>query len=338
LSIREGFAGAVGHTPLIRLPHLSQATGCNILGKAEFLNPGGSVKDRAALAIVLDAEARGELRPGMTIVEGTAGNTGIGLAHVSLARGYRCLIVMPNNVAPEKGEVLTALGAELLLVPPAPFADAANYYHVARRKAEELGAFWANQFENTANLRAHYMHTGPEILQDAPDVHGFVCASGTGGTIGGVTKYLKEHRPNAKTFLVDCEGSSLVGHVQRGTLEVTGSSVLEGIGIRRITQNFAAAVLDGAFLGTDREAVAMAQFLLRREGLYLGGSAALNAVGAVKLARLLGPGHTIVTILCDGGGRYQSRFFREAWLREKNLWPDDTTRGAIADGRLDFVT
>jgi cysteine synthase len=319
--IRDGFPGTVGNTPLIRIRSLSRSTGCEILGKAEFLNPGGSVKDRAALAIVASAEKSGALQPGGTIVEGTAGNTGIGLAHVARARGYACLIVMPNNLAQEKTDLLRALGAELVLVPPAPFASAENYYHVARRFAEERKAFWANQFENPANYLAHYQHTGPEILRQADKLDGFVCAAGTGGTIGGITSALKEARPGVQTYLVDCEGSSLYPYVTANTLDVEGSSIMEGIGIRRITHNFAQAKLDGAFLATDKEAVAMAQHLLREDGLFLGGSAALNCVGAVKLAAKLGAGKTIVTILCDGGGRYQSKLYNEAWLREKALWP-----------------
>jgi cysteine synthase len=319
MRVREGFSGTVGHTPLIRLESLSEATGCTILGKAEMLNPGGSVKDRAALGMVLDAEARGALSKGGLIVEGTAGNTGIGLCHVANARGYRCLIVMPDNVAPEKAEVLRALGAELSLVPPAPFAKPENYYHVARRLGEERGGFWADQFENPANFTAHYTHTGVEILEDAGPVDGFVTSAGTGGTIGGISKRLKEENAKTQCYLVDCEGSSLVGYVNEGTLAVEGSSVLEGIGIRRITKNFAEAKLDGAFLGTDREAVAMSHYLLHHDGLFLGGSGALNCVGAVKLARKLGRGATVVTVLCDGGGRYQSRLFNPAWLTEKGF-------------------
>jgi cysteine synthase len=319
--IRDGFLGAVGNTPLIRIPSLSRKTGCEILGKAEWLNPGGSVKDRAALAIVLEAERSGALKPGGVIVEGTAGNTGIGFAHVARARGYSCVIVMPNNLASEKVDLLRALGVELVLVPPAPFANPQNYYHVGRSVAEERGAFWGNQFENPENYLTHYRHTGPEILAQAGAVDGFVCAAGTGGTLGGVTKALKEVNPATQTYLVDCEGSSLFPYVTANTLEVEGSSIMEGIGIRRITHNFAQAKLDGAFLATDREAVAMAQALLREDGLFLGGSAALNCVGAQKLAEKLGPGKTIVTILCDGGGRYQSKLYNEDWLREKGLWP-----------------
>ncbi|MFO0667608.1 MAG: cysteine synthase A [Polyangiaceae bacterium] len=323
MNVREGFAGTVGSTPLIRMASLSEATGSTILGKAEFLNPGGSVKDRAALAIVLDAEKRGVLRPKGTIVEGTAGNTGIGLAHVAKARGYRCLIVMPKTMAQEKIDLLRSLGAEVELTEAVPFADPGNYYHVAKRRAEEVGGFWADQFENEVNARAHYETTGPELLEDTGGgLTGFVCASGTGGTIGGVSKYLKSKNANIRTYLIDCDGSSLFAHVEKGTLDWEGSSVLEGIGIRRVTKNFAEASLDGAFRGSDREAIAMARYLMDHEGLYLGGSAALNCVGAVKLARLLGKGQTIATVLCDGGARYASRLWNEVWLKEKNLLPE----------------
>lgn len=328
--IREGFAGTVGNTPLLRIESLSRLTGCTILGKAEWLNPGGSVKDRAASAMVSAAEASGELKPGGTIVEGTAGNTGIGFAHMARARGYHCVIVMPNNLAPEKTDLLRALGAELVLVAPAPFANDQNYYHVAKRLASERNAFWGNQFENAANFRAHEFGTGAEILRQAGEVDGFVCASGTGGTIGGITRALKAARSQTVTYLVDCEGSSLFPYITQGTLDVSGSSILEGIGIRRITANFAQAKIDGAFLATDRETVAMAHFLLAHDGLFLGGSAALNCVGAVKLARKLGAGKTIVTILCDGGARYQSKLYNQPGLREQGLWTD-------IDHTLDFI-
>jgi cysteine synthase len=323
MSIRDGFIGAVGGTPLILINSLSKATGCNILGKAEHLQPGGSVKDRAARHIVQAAERAGKLGGGgpRELVEGTAGNTGIGLALVARARGYTCHIVMPDNQSSEKIDLLRWLGAVLHLVPAKPFADQGNYYHVARRLAEERGAFWADQFENPANAQAHYETTGPEILAETGGVDGFVCSSGTGGTIGGTTKYLKEHSPSTQCYLVDCEGSSLYNHVTHGNLDATGSSILEGIGIRRITHNFAQARLDGAFAGTDRESVEMVHWLLANDGLFVGGSAGLNCVGAVKLARKLGPGHTIVTILCDGAGRYASRMFNDAWLAEKNLTP-----------------
>ena len=326
MPVRDGFDGAVGATPLIRIGSLSDATGCTILGKAEHLNPGGSVKDRAARQIVVEAEAAGRLGGSgpHELVEGTAGNTGIGLALMARTRGYACHIVMPDNQSQEKIDLLRWLGAVLHLVPAKPFADPGNYYHVARRLAEERGAFWADQFENPANARAHYLTTGPEIVADAGQVDGFVACSGTGGTIAGVSQYLHEVQPAAQSWLVDCEGSSLYNHVTKGTLEAEGSSILEGIGIRRITKNFAGAKLAGAFAGLDREAVEMVHWLLARDGLFVGGSAALGCVGAVKLARRLPPGSTIVTILCDGAQRYASRLFSDAWLAEKQLTPTAT--------------
>jgi cysteine synthase A len=320
MHIQDGFPGAIGNTPLIRIASLSDATGCTILGKAELMNPGGSVKDRAARFLIEAAERTGELKPGGTVVEGTAGNTGIGLAFMCRARGYRCVIVMPNNQSDEKVSLLRTLGADVELVPPAPFANDGNYYHVARRRAEALGAFWANQFENTANADAHYTGTGPELWrQTEGKLDGFVCASGTGGTIGGITQYLKEQSAAVTCALVDCEGSSLFAHVNDGTLDATGSSILEGIGIRRITANFARAKLDFALRGTDAEAIAMVHHLLRHDGLFVGGSAGLNCVGAVKLARKLGPGHVIATILCDSAARGASRLFNDAWLAEKGF-------------------
>ncbi|HVV88032.1 MAG TPA: cysteine synthase A [Kofleriaceae bacterium] len=331
MPIRDGLLGTVGNTPLIRIASLSEATGCTILGKAEHLNPGGSVKDRAARQIALDAEAAGRLGGKATheIVEGTAGNTGIGLALVARARGYACHIVMPDNQSPEKIELLRTLGAVLHLVPPKPFADPANYYHVARRLAEERGSFWADQFENPSNARAHELTTGPELVADAGPVDGFVTSAGTGGTVAGISRHLAAVQPKAQSFVIDCEGSSLYSHVTRGTLDADGSSILEGIGIRRITANFGSAKLAGAFLGKDREAVEMCHWLLAHDGLFLGGSAGLGCVGAVKLARQLGPGHTVVTILCDGGSRYASRLYDAGWLAAKGLTPAATS--------LDFV-
>ncbi|MBI2377730.1 MAG: cysteine synthase A [Deltaproteobacteria bacterium] len=322
MQIANGFSGAVGNTPLIRIESLSAATGCEILGKAEHLNPGGSVKDRAARFMIEAAERAGTLGPGGVVVEGTAGNTGIGLALMCRARGYRCVIVMPSNQSEEKISLLRVLGAEVELVPPAPFADSNNYYHRARARADELGGFWANQFENPANADAHFSTTGPEIWeQTSGGVDGFVCSSGTGGTIGGVTSYLKSRSSTVVTWVVDCGGSSLHSHVTKGTLDAEGSSFLEGIGIRRITKNFAMACLDGATRGSDAEATEMAHWLLRRDGLFVGGSAALNCVGAVRMARALGRGKTIVTILCDGGQRYQSRLFDAEWLDAQKVTP-----------------
>ncbi|AFY70052.1 Cysteine synthase [Thalassoporum mexicanum PCC 7367] len=322
--IRLGFAGTVGNTPLIKIESLSAATGCNILGKAEFLNPGGSVKDRAALFMVMQAEQDGLLKPGGAIVEGTAGNTGIGLTLVANARGYRSIIVMPNNQSQEKIDLLRTFGAEVELVEPVPFANQNNYYHVARARAEQLdNAFWANQFENLANADAHYQTTGPEIWQQTGgDLDGVVMASGTGGTIGGVSSYLKEQKSEIAAYLIDPPGAAMYGYVNTGEVTKTeGSSITEGIGIGRVTANFARAKLDGAFRGTDQEVIEMSHFLLKHDGLFLGSSAALNAVGAMRLARKLGSGHTIATILCDGGGRYRSRMYNLDWLKEKDLVP-----------------
>jgi cysteine synthase A len=322
--IRQGFAGTVGNTPLIKIESLSMATGCNILGKAEFLNPGGSVKDRAALFMVKQAEQDGLLKPGGAIVEGTAGNTGIGLTLVANARGYRCIIVMPSNQSREKIDLLRTFGAEVELVDPVPFANPKNYYHVARDRAAQLDhAFWANQFENVANAEAHYQTTGPEIWQQTGgDLDGIVMASGTGGTIGGVTAYLKEQNPQIATYLIDPPGAAMYGYVKTGEVtKAEGSSITEGIGIGRVTANFARAKLDGAFRGSDQEVIEMAHYLLKHDGLFLGSSAALNVVGAMRLAQQLGSGHTIATILCDGGGRYQSRMYNMNWLEEKDLVP-----------------
>ncbi len=319
----HGFCETIGNTPLIEMPTLSEATGCKILGKAEFLNPGGSVKDRAALFMVLEAEKRGILKPGGTIVEGTAGNTGIGLTLVANARGYRAVIVMPSNQSPEKIDLLRTLGAEVELTPPVPFANPQNYYHVAKQRAEELSnSFWANQFENTANADAHYSTTAPEIWrQTGGEIDGIVMSAGTGGTIGGVTQYLKEKNPQIATYLIDPTGSGLYSFVTTGQFKAEGSSITEGIGINRETANFHRSRLDGAFRGTDQEVIEMAQYLLKREGLFVGSSAALNVVGAMRLAQKLGKNKTIVTILCDGGSRYQSRMFNDRWLAERGLTP-----------------
>jgi len=321
--IRIGFKNSVGNTPLIEIESLSIATGCTILGKAEFLNPGGSVKDRAALYMVLEAEKTGALQTGGTIVEGTAGNTGIGLALVANARGYRSVIVMPNNQSQEKIDLLRTLGAEVELTNPAPFSSPDNYYHAARRRAEEIkNAFWANQFENLSNSEAHYHTTAPEIWsQTGGELDGIVMSSGTGGTIGGVTAYLKEKNSQIATYLIDPTGSGLYSYITTGEFKAEGNSITEGIGINRATANFNRARLDGAFQGTDQQVIEMSQYLLKHDGLFIGSSAALNVVGAIKLARKLGKGHTIATILCDGGGRYQSRMYNPEWLAEKGLTP-----------------
>jgi len=322
-NIRLGFAGAIGNTPLIEIQSLSELTGCRILGKAEFLNPGGSVKDRAALFMVEQAQKDGKLKVGGTIVEGTAGNTGIGLALVANAKGYRCVIVMPSNQSPEKIDLLNTLGAEVELVEPVAFANPNHFYHTAQRRSQSIeNAFWADQFENIANSDAHYQTTAPEIWQQTGGaVDGIVMSSGTGGTIGGVTAYLKEKNPNIASYLIDPQGSGLFSYVTEGVFKAEGTSITEGIGINRGTANFYRAQLDGAFQGSDLEAIEMAHYLLKCDGLFLGSSAALNVVGAVKLARKLGKGKVIVTILCDGGGRYQSRMYNLHWLAEKKLTP-----------------
>jgi cysteine synthase A len=318
-----GFAGAIGNTPLIEIPSLSKITGCQILGKAEFLNPGGSVKDRAALFMVEQAEKDGKLKLGGTIVEGTAGNTGIGLALVANAKGYRCVIVMPSNQSPEKIDLLNTLGAEVELVAPVAFSNPEHFYHTAQRRSQSIeNAFWADQFENIANSESHYQTTAPEIWQQTGGaIDGIVMSSGTGGTIGGVTAYLKEKNPDIASYLIDPQGSGLYNFITEGIFKAAGTSITEGIGINRGTANFYRAKLDGAFQGSDLDAIEMAHYLLKHDGLFLGSSAALNVVGAVKLAKKLGKGKIIVTILCDGGGRYQSRMFNNQWLAEKQLVP-----------------
>jgi cysteine synthase A len=326
MQIRDGFVGAIGNTPLIKLRRASELTGCTILGKAEFLNPGGSVKDRAAWAIIKDAEERGALRPGGVIVEGTAGNTGIGLALVGNARGYRTVIVMPETQSQEKKDMLRLCGAELILVPAVPYKDPGNYVHVSRRKAEELartepsGAIWANQFDNLANRRGHYETTGPEIwAQTAGKVDGFICSAGTGGTLSGVAIALKERNPQIKTGLADPLGSTIYQWFKSGEIKVEGSSITEGIGQGRITKNIEGAPIDFPCQIPDGEAVPLIFDLLKDEGLCVGGSSGINIAGAIRLAKELGPGHTIVTILCDYGTRYQSKLFNPEFLRSKNL-------------------
>jgi cysteine synthase A len=326
MDIREGFPGTIGDTPLIRLPRLSAATGCEILGKAEFANPGGSVKDRAALFIVRDAERRGLLRPGGVIVEGTAGNTGIGLTLVGNALGYRTVIVMPDTQSREKQDALRLYGADLRLVPAVPYAEPGNYVRVSGRLAEELartepcGAVWANQFDNTANRRAHYETTGPEIWRQTDGrVDAFVSAVGTGGTIAGVGMALKERNPAVRIALADCMGSAIFNHFAHGELRAEGESITEGIGQGRITANLERAAVDDWFQIRDEEALPVIFDLLEHEGLCVGGSSGVNVAGAVRLARKLGPGHTIVTMLCDSGERYRSKIFNPEFLRQKGL-------------------
>lgn len=321
MDVRHGFVDCVGRTPLIRLAKLSAETGCEILGKAEFMNPGGSVKDRAALYIIRDAEQRGALKPGGTVVEGTAGNTGIGLAHICAARGYRCVIVIPDTQSPDKMAILRTLGADVRPVPAAPYRDPNNYQKIAGRLADELdNAVWANQFDNVVNRQAHYETTGPEIWRDtAGTVDAFVCATGTGGTLAGVSRYLKEQNPEVRIVLADPHGSGLYGYVKTGDLGAEGSSITEGIGSTRVTANLAGAPIDDAVRIDDSQCVTMVYRLLSEEGLYVGGSSGINVAAAVWLARRMGPGHTIVTLLCDRGDIYRARLFNREWLREKGL-------------------
>jgi len=321
MSIRSGFSGTVGDTPLIRLQSLSGETGCNILGKAEFLNPGGSVKDRAALYIIRDAERRGALRPGGTVVEGTAGNTGIGLAHICAERSYRCVIVIPDNQSPEKMDLLRTLGAEVRAVPAKPYVDPDNYQKIAARLAAELpNAIWANQFDNVVNRQAHYETTGPELWRDTDGrLDAFVCATGTGGTLAGAARYLKERSARMRIVLADPQGSALYNWVKTGELKAEGSSITEGIGTTRITANLEGTPIDDAVSIDDQTCVTMVYRLLREEGLFLGGSSGINVAAAVQVARDLGPGHTVVTVLADRGGLYSQRLFNLDWLNSKGL-------------------
>jgi cysteine synthase len=320
---RDGVVDAIGNTPLIALPKLSAAIGRTILGKAEFLNPGGSVKDRAARGIITDFEAQGKLGPGGIVVEGTAGNTGIGLALVGNARGYRTIIVMPDDQAPEKYALLRTFGAELHVVEAVAFTNEANYYHVARRIAESTpGAVWANQFENTANRDAHERTTGPEIIaQSEGRLDAFVTSAGTGGTIAGVGRALKAYDPRIRVVLADPYGSALFSYVKTGELATEGDSNAEGIGIKRIVANFKDAPVDDALRVDDAAMVTMAHWLLREEGLFVGGSAALNVVAAARYASELPAGSRVATILSDGGDRYRSRLYDPAWLAENDVVP-----------------
>ncbi|MBM4381800.1 MAG: cysteine synthase A [Deltaproteobacteria bacterium] len=326
MEIKDGLTGSIGNTPLIRLRKASELTGCTILGKAEFLNPGGSVKDRAALSIILDAEQRGALRPGGLIVEGTAGNTGIGLALVGNARGYRTLIVIPETQSQEKKDALRLAGAKLKEVPAVPFKDPNNYVKVAERLAQELeatepnGVLYANQWDNLANKDAHHRGTGPEIWrQTEGSVDGFVCAIGTGGTLAGTAAFLKERRREIVTACADPLGAAMYHWFKHGELKSEGSSISEGIGQGRITGNLAGLTLDEAYQVPDAEALPVVFDLLSEEGLCLGGSSGINVAGAIRLARDLGRGKTVVTILCDSGQRYQSKLWNPEFLRGKGL-------------------
>jgi cysteine synthase len=326
MSVHHGIVDAIGNTPMIRLHRASELTGCAILGKAEFMNPGQSVKDRAALFIIQDAEKRGLLRPGGVIVEGTAGNTGIGLALVGNALGYRTVIVIPETQTQEKKDMLRLCGAELIEVPAVPYVNSNNYVKVSGRIAESLaksepnGAIWANQFDNVANRDGHVVTTGPEIwAQTNGRVDGFVCAVGTGGTLAGVGIALKERNPEIAIGLADPMGAALYNYYTRGELKAEGSSITEGIGQGRITKNLEGFEPDVAFQIPDEEAIPIVFELLEQEGLCLGGSSGINVAGAIRLAQHLGPGHTIVTVLCDYGTRYQSKLFNPDFLRSKNL-------------------
>jgi cysteine synthase A len=316
----DGLVSAIGNTPLIRLRAASAATGCEILGKAEFMNPGGSVKDRAGLAMIRASEADGTLQPGGTVVEGTAGNTGIGLTLVANALGYKSVIVMPETQSQEKIDFLRMIGADLRLVPAKPYKDPGNYVHVSRRLAEEMGAVWANQFDNLANREGHRLTTGAEIwAQTGGKVDAFTCACGTGGTLAGVSLALKAVKPSVRVVLADPEGSGLYGWVKNGDLTVTGSSITEGIGQSRVPENLNGVVIDDAVKIPDPEALSQVFDLLIHEGLSIGGSAGINVAAAIRVAKDMGPGHTVVTILCDGGARYQSKLFNPTFLRSKNL-------------------
>jgi cysteine synthase A len=326
MQVRSGFIESIGNTPLIKLRAASAATGCDIYGKAEFLNPGGSVKDRAALAMIQDAEKRGALRKGGVVVEGTAGNTGIGIALVANALGYRSVIVMPETQSQEKKDMLRLCGADLRLVPALPYSNPGNYVRYSEVLAKEIaatepnGAVWANQFDNVANRDGHYRTTGPEIFdQTDGKVAGFTCSVGSGGTLAGIAMALKERNKDIRIALSDPMGSAMYNWKMKGELKSEGNSVTEGIGQGRVTKNLEGAPIDTAYQITDEEALPVLFDLIEHEGLVLGGSTAINIVGAMRLAKDLGPGKTIVTILADGGSRYQSKLFNPTFLREKNL-------------------
>jgi cysteine synthase len=326
MKIKVDLSAAIGQTPLLRLSHASALTGCEVLGKAEFLNPGGSIKDRTALGLVLDAERKGLLRPGGIIVEGTAGNTGIGLALIGASRGYRSVIFMPETQSREKIDALRVAGAEVRLVPAVPFKDPRHYVHIARAYCDSLNdtspgsAWFGNQFDNTANRDWHETTTAVEIWEQTEGrVDGFVCSAGTGGTLAGVGRALKGRKPGVKIALSDPTGSALANYINHGELVAEGSSISEGIGSSRITANFQEAPIDLAWSIPDQESVPLLHQLLREEGWCVGGSSGVNLAGAIRLARVLGPGHTIVTVLSDAGTRYQAKLFNPAFLREKNI-------------------
>ena len=326
MNINNNFVEAIGNTPLIKLNYPSKITGCNIYGKAEFLNPGGSIKDRAAKAIILDAIKDGKLKDGGTIVEGTAGNTGIGLGLVGNSMGFKTIIVMPETQSQEKKDALNLIGCELKLVPALPYSNPGNYIRQSETLANELnksernGVLWANQFDNISNMNGHFDTTGPEIwAQLDGKVDGFTCAVGTGGTLAGVSKYLKEKKEDVKIFLSDPYGSALYNYYKKNELKAEGNSITEGIGQGRITENLKHLVVDDAVRIYDKEALEMIFKLLKEEGLFLGGSSGINVCGAIKMAEKLGPGHNIITILCDSGQRYQSKIWNKGFLKSKDL-------------------
>ena len=326
MNINNNFVEAIGNTPLIKLNYPSKITGCNIYGKAEFLNPGGSIKDRAAKAIILDAIKNGKLKDGGTIVEGTAGNTGIGLGLVGNSMGFKTIIVMPETQSQEKKDALNLIGCELKLVPALPYSNPGNYIRQSETLADELnkfekkGVLWANQFDNVSNMNGHFNTTGPEIwTQLNGKVDGFTCAVGTGGTLAGVSKYLKEKKDDIKIFLSDPYGSALYNYYKKDELKAEGNSITEGIGQGRITENLKHLVVDDAVRINDKEALEMIFKLLKEEGLFLGGSSGINVCGAIKMAEKLGPGRNIVTILCDSGQRYQSKIWNKSFLKSKDL-------------------
>ena len=326
MNINNNFVEAIGNTPLIKLNYPSKITGCNIYGKAEFLNPGGSLKDRAAKAIILDAIKDGKLKDGGTIVEGTAGNTGIGLGLVGNSMGFKTIIIMPETQSQEKKDALNLIGCELKLVPALPYSNPGNYIRQSETLANELnksernGVLWANQFDNISNMNGHFDTTGPEIwAQLDGKVDGFTCAVGTGGTLTGVSKYLKERKEDVKIFLSDPYGSALYNYYKKDELKAEGNSITEGIGQGRITENLKHLVVDDAVRINDKEALEMIFKLLKEEGLFLGGSSGINVCGAIKMAEKLGPGHNVVTILCDSGQRYQSKIWNKSFLKSKDL-------------------
>lgn len=321
MDIKDGFIGTIGNTPLIRLNSFSEETGCEILGKAEFLNPGGSVKDRAALYIIQQAEAQGLLKPGGTVVEGTAGNTGIGLAHICNAKGYKCVIVIPDTQSQEKMDALRTLGAEVMAVPAVPYKNPDNYVKLSGRIAAGMdNAIWANQFDNLANRQAHYETTGKEIWEQTDHkIDAWVASTGTGGTFAGVSLFLKDQNPNIKCVVADPMGSGLYSYIKTGEIKIEGNSITEGIGNSRITANMEGVAMDDAIQIDDQEAVRVIYQLLQKEGLFMGGSVGINVGAAIALAKKMGSGHTIVTVLCDGGARYQSRLYNRQWLNSKGL-------------------